>query len=166
MKLTLNGETLSLDLDPQMPLLWAIRDELKLTGTKFGCGMGLCGACTIHMNGAAIRSCITPLNAAEGQHLTTIEGISDGDELHPVQASWIKHSVPQCGYCQPGQIMSATALLASNPTPSDDDIETAMAGNICRCGTYSRIKRAIKDVADSTDSFQQANASLAYNAKN
>lgn len=165
MKLTLNGETLSLDLDPQMPLLWAIRDELKLTGTKFGCGMGLCGACTVHLNGTAIRSCITPLAALEGQAITTIEGLADGDTLHPVQESWIKHGVPQCGYCQSGQIMSATALLAANPAPSDADIDAAMAGNICRCGTYSRIKQAIKEVADINDSQQSADYALAHEIK-
>lgn len=156
MKFTLNGQELSLDVEPDTPLLWAIRDEIGLTGTKFGCGMGLCGACTVHFNGQAIRSCITPVSVVAGQTITTIEGLSDGDSLHPVQEAWVQNNVPQCGYCQPGQIMSASALLAQNPSPSDDDIDTAMAGNICRCGTYPRIRQAIKDASASL----QANAGL------
>lgn len=161
MKFTLNGQELSLDVEPDTPLLWAIRDEIGLTGTKFGCGMGLCGACTVHFNGQAIRSCITPVSVVAGQTITTIEGLSDGDSLHPVQEAWVQNNVPQCGYCQPGQIMSASALLAQNPSPSDDDIDTAMAGNICRCGTYPRIRQAIKDASAS----MQANADLGYEIK-
>jgi isoquinoline 1-oxidoreductase alpha subunit len=160
MKLTINEKTYDLDLDPDMPLLWAIREELRLTGTKFGCGKGLCGACTVHLNGVAIRSCVTPVAAVEGQAITTIEGLSDSEKLHPVQASWIEHNVPQCGYCQSGQIMSAAALLASNPSPNDDDINAAMSGNICRCGTYPRITQAIKSAASNI-----ADASLAYEVK-
>jgi len=143
MKLNINGEIHSLDADPEMPILWALRDILKLKGSKFGCGKGLCGACTVHLNGQAIRSCVTPLAAAEGSELTTIEGLS-ADGSHPVQQAWLEHNVPQCGYCQSGQIMSASALLADNAAPSDSDIDTAMAGNICRCGTYPRIRSAIK----------------------
>jgi len=143
MKLNINGEIHSLDADPEMPILWALRDILKLKGSKFGCGKGLCGACTVHLNGQAIRSCVTPLAAAEGSELTTIEGLS-ADGSHPVQQAWVEHNVPQCGYCQSGQIMSASALLAYNAAPSDSDIDTAMAGNICRCGTYPRIRSAIK----------------------
>jgi len=147
-KLTLNGKSLSLDAAPEMPLLYAIRDIAELTGTKFGCGLGLCGACTIHLDGTAIRSCVTPLSAAEGKPITTIEGLADKDSLHPVQSAWIANKVPQCGYCQSGQMMSAAALLKTNSSPSDSEIETAMQGNICRCGTYPRIKKAIKEAAD------------------
>ncbi len=143
-----NGIHRTLDIDPSTPLLWALREQLELTGTKFGCGMAQCGACTVHINGVAMRSCITPLSAVEGQEITTIEGLASGkDELHPLQQAWIDHQVPQCGYCQSGQLMSAAALLASNSSPSDSDIEAAMAGNICRCGTYGRIKKAIKTAA-------------------
>jgi len=165
MQIKLNGQTidLNLDLDTEgdMPLLWAIRDEIGLKGTKFGCGKGLCGACTVHLNGVAIRSCITPIAAIDGQSITTIEGLADGDKLHAVQESWMAHNVPQCGYCQSGQLMSASALLASNPNPNDDDIDAAMSGNICRCGTYPRIKAAIKDAAKQT----QAGLDLAYEVK-
>lgn len=147
-KLTLNGKALSLDADPEMPLLYAIRDIAELTGTKFGCGLGLCGACTVHMDGAAIRSCVTPLSAAQDKTITTIEGLSVGDDLHPVQAAWVAHKVPQCGYCQSGQMMSAAALLKTNASPSDSEIEAAMQGNICRCGTYPRIKKAIKEAGE------------------
>jgi len=147
MKLTINGETHSVDADPRMPLLWALRDLLNMTGTKFGCGAGLCGACTVHLDGRAVRSCVTPLAAAEGKPITTIEGLSD-DGSHPVQQAWAKHQVPQCGYCQPGQIMQAAALLADNPSPDSDAIDEAMSGNICRCGTYPRIKAAILDLAE------------------
>lgn len=147
-KLTLNGEELSLDADPAMPLLYAIRDIAELTGTKFGCGLGLCGACTVHLDGAPIRSCVTPLSAAQDKTITTIEGLSDNDTLHPVQAAWIANKVPQCGYCQSGQMMSAAALLKTNTSPSDSEIETAMQGNICRCGTYPRIKEAIKEAGE------------------
>lgn len=147
-KLTLNGKPISLDVDPSMPLLYAIRDIAELTGTKFGCGLGLCGACTIHLDGNAIRSCVTPISAAEGKSITTIEGLATEEALHPLQEAWVANKVPQCGYCQSGQIMSAAALLESNQTPSDAEIETAMQGNICRCGTYPRIKKAIKEAAD------------------
>lgn len=139
----LNGATVEFDGAPETPLLWALRDELGMTGTKFGCGMAQCGACTVHMNGSAIRSCVTPVSALRGTEITTIEGLSeDGD--HPVQEAWMACNVPQCGYCQPGQIMQAAALLRQNPNPSDSDIEAAMNGNICRCGTYPRIRKAIK----------------------
>jgi isoquinoline 1-oxidoreductase alpha subunit len=146
--LTLNGKTLSLDAAPEMPLLYAIRDIAQLTGTKFGCGLGLCGACTVHLDGIAVRSCVTPLSSAEGAVITTIEGLSEDATLHPLQTAWIENKVPQCGYCQSGQIMSAAALLATNAAPSDTEIETAMQGNICRCGTYPRIKVAIKEAAE------------------
>ena len=146
-KLTLNGKAISLDVDPSMPLLYAIRDIAELTGTKFGCGLGLCGACTIHLEGNAIRSCVTPISAAEGKSITTIEGLATEKALHPLQEAWVANKVPQCGYCQSGQIMSAAALLESNTAPSDAEIETAMQGNICRCGTYPRIKKAIKEAA-------------------
>lgn len=148
-KLTLNGEALSLDADPAMPLLYAIRDIAELTGTKFGCGLGLCGACTVHLDGTAIRSCVTPLSAAQGKSITTIEGLGTKDALHPVQAAWVANKVPQCGYCQSGQMMSAAALLETNTSPSDPEIEAAMQGNICRCGTYPRIKKAIKEAGES-----------------
>lgn len=145
---TVNNQPVALDVDPQMPLLWALRENLALTGTKFGCGIAQCGACTIHLDGVAIRSCVTPVASAAGKQVTTIEGLAQGDHLHPVQQAWIDHQVPQCGYCQSGQIMSATALLADNPQPGDADIRAAMAGNICRCGMYSRIHKAIRAVAD------------------
>lgn len=147
-KLTLNNKALSLDADPAMPLLYAIRDIAELTGTKFGCGLGLCGACTVHMNGSPIRSCVTPLSAAQDKTITTIEGLGSDAAMHPVQAAWVANKVPQCGYCQSGQMMSAAALLETNTSPSDADIETAMQGNICRCGTYPRIKKAIKEAAE------------------
>ena len=140
--------TLSEDIaDPAMPLLWALRDGLGLTGTKFGCGMALCGACTVHLGGQAVRSCQTPISAVGDQPITTIEGLSK-DRSHPVQQAWIELDVPQCGYCQSGQIMSASALLAVKPRPSDADIDAAMAGNICRCGTYQRIRAAIHRAAE------------------
>jgi len=143
----INGTTRDVDADPQMPLLWAVRDILGLTGTKFGCGIGVCGACTVHMDGQAVRSCVTPLSMAEGHEFTTIEGLSlDGN--HPVQRAWRANNVPQCGYCQPGQIMQAAALLRQNPKPSDQQIVDAMSGNICRCGTYLRIQAAIKSAAE------------------
>lgn len=148
MKLTINGEVKEINSESDTPLLWVIRDELKLTGTKFGCGAGLCGACTVHLDGVAIRSCITPVSAVEGKQISTIESLSSGSEnLHTLQKSWIEFNVPQCGYCQSGQIMSASALLSANPQPSDEDIDLAMSGNICRCGTYPRIKAAIKSAA-------------------
>jgi isoquinoline 1-oxidoreductase alpha subunit len=144
---TVNGTQRSFDGDPEMPLLWYLRDVLELTGTKFGCGMALCGACTVHRNGEAIRSCTTPMRFVDGARITTIEGLARGD-LHPVQKAWINVNVPQCGYCQAGQIMQAAALLARNKKPSDRDIDEAMAGNICRCGTYQRIRAAIKSAAE------------------
>jgi isoquinoline 1-oxidoreductase alpha subunit len=145
-KLTINGEAMSLDVDSRMPLLWAIRDISGKTGTKFGCGRGLCGACTVHVDGEPVRSCVFPVSAAAGKSVTTIEGLSE-DGNHPVQIAWRELNVPQCGYCQPGQIMSASALLAKNPHPSDAEIAEAMSGNICRCGTYTRIRSAIRKVA-------------------
>ncbi|GAA0711244.1 (2Fe-2S)-binding protein [Dokdonella soli] len=144
--LQLNGKTVSVDAAPDTPLLWVLRDHLGLTGTKFGCGMALCGACTVYLDGQPIRSCVTPLSGAAGKKLTTIEGL-DGKVAHAVQAAWDRIQVPQCGYCQSGQVMSATALLSKNPKPSDADIDIAMAGNLCRCGTYVRIRAAIHAVA-------------------
>jgi len=144
---TLNGKSQSVDVDPQMPLLWVLRDTLNMTGTKFGCGMALCGACTVHINGEATRSCITPISAVAGKKITTIEGLSD-EGNHPVQQAWIEIDVPQCGYCQCGQIMSAAALLTKKPNPTDSDIDDFMSGNICRCGTYQRIRKAIHRAAE------------------
>jgi isoquinoline 1-oxidoreductase alpha subunit len=144
---TLNGKSQSVDVDPQMPLLWVLRDTLSMTGTKFGCGMALCGACTVHINGEATRSCITPISAIAGKKITTIEGLSE-DGNHPVQQAWIEIDVPQCGYCQCGQIMSAAALLTKKPNPTDADIDDFMSGNICRCGTYQRIRKAIHRAAE------------------
>lgn len=144
--LKVNGADRSLDVDPEMPLLWALRDVLHLTGTKFGCGQALCGACTIHLNGVAIRSCVTPVTAAAGQSITTIEGLST-DSSHPLQKAWVELGVPQCGYCQPGQIMQAASLLNGGAKPSALEIDEAMSGNLCRCGTYMRIRDAIKNVA-------------------
>ncbi len=141
-----NGKAVSAKAEPDTPLLWVIRDELGMTGTKFGCGMALCGACTVHVNGVPVRSCQTPLSVVGGKKVSTIEGLSK-DNSHPLQVAWIKHDVPQCGYCQSGQLMSAAALLQSNKNPSDSDIDAAMNGNICRCGTYGRIRAAIKDAA-------------------
>lgn len=147
-ELNINGKPTRLNTDPDTPLLWAIREELGLTGTKFGCGAALCGACTVHVDGQPIRSCVTPLSDAEGTNVTTIEGVASTDgTLHAVQEAWIKHQVPQCGYCQSGQIMSAVALLKDTPDPTDEDINMAMAGNICRCGMYDRIRAAIKTAA-------------------
>ena len=145
--LTVNGAEKSVDVDPNMPLLWVIRETLGLTGTKFGCGMALCGACTVHLDGNPIRSCVTPVSAVAGKAVTTIEGLST-DRSHPVQKAWIELQVPQCGYCQSGQIMSACALLVKKPKPTDEDIDTAMSGNLCRCGTYQRIRAAIHKAAD------------------
>jgi len=141
-KFTLNGKSQTVDVVPQMPLLWVLRDTLGLTGTKFGCGMALCGACTVHINGQPIRSCVTPISSVAGKTVTTIEGLS-ANNSHPVQRAWIEEDVPQCGYCQSGQIMTAAALLAKAPNPTDADIDEAMHGNICRCGTYQSIRRAI-----------------------
>ena len=145
-----NGIQRTLDTDPSKPLLWVIREELGLTGTKFGCGISQCGACTVQIDGEAIRSCVTPISVVEGKKITTIEGLSSGSgDLHPLQQAWIEHQVPQCGYCQSGQLMSASALLASNPNPTDSEIDEAMEGNICRCGMYGRIRTAIKSVNSS-----------------
>jgi len=144
---TLNGKSVSVDDDPSTPLLWVIRDSLGLTGTKFGCGMALCGACTVHLDGIAIRSCVAPLSRVTGKQVTTIEGLST-DNSHPVQRAWIEIDVPQCGYCQSGQIMSAVVLLKDKPKPTDEDIYEAMSGNICRCGTYQRIRRAVHRAAE------------------
>ncbi len=146
-QLSINQQTHQLDVDPSTPVLWALRDALGLTGTKFGCGAALCGACTVHINGQATRSCVTPVSAVAGQQITTIEGMENDAVGRVVQAAWIQHDVAQCGYCQSGQIMSATALLKTNKKPSDADIDAAMAGNICRCGTYQRIRAAIHDAA-------------------
>jgi isoquinoline 1-oxidoreductase alpha subunit len=148
-KLNVNGKEHDLDVAPDTPLLWVIRENIGLTGTKFGCGISQCGACTVHLNGTPVRSCITPVASAQGAMITTIEGITSGGELHPVQQAWIEEQVPQCGYCQSGQIMSAVALLRDNPDPSDADIDSAMSGNVCRCGMYSRIRKGIKRVAKS-----------------
>jgi isoquinoline 1-oxidoreductase subunit alpha len=144
---TINGRRYDVDLPADTPLLWALRDELGLTGTKFGCGMALCGACTVHLDGQAVRSCMTPLSAVANKKITTIEGLEADKVGKAVQTAWIEVSVPQCGYCQSGQIMSATALLKRTPKPTDADIDSAMAGNICRCGTYPRIRTAIKQAA-------------------
>ncbi len=145
-KLSVNGQPRTYDGDPEMPLLWYLRDELGLTGTKFGCGASLCGACTIHLGGSAVRSCITSLSSADGQDIVTIEGLSQ-DGNHPLQTAWRDLNVAQCGYCQPGQIMQAAALLKDTPNPSDSDIDSTMSGNICRCGTYPRIRAAIHQAA-------------------
>ncbi len=142
----LNGENKTVDVDPQMPLLWVLRDTLNMTGTKFGCGMALCGACTVHIDGVPARSCITPISSIANKKITTIEGLSS-DGSHPVQRAWMEEDVPQCGYCQSGQIMSAVALLAKKSNPSVSDIDDAMSGNICRCGTYQRIRKAIHRAA-------------------
>ena len=143
--LTVNNQSLSVDVDPDTPLLWVLRDELELKGTKFGCGIAQCGACTVHLNGVAVRSCNLPVSAVKGK-VTTIEGLAK-DASHPLQQAWIELDVPQCGYCQAGQLMSAAAMLSKKPNPSDADIDTAMSGNICRCGTYHRIREAIKVAA-------------------
>lgn len=144
--LKVNGKIRKVDIDPTTPILWVLRDHLGLIGTKYGCGIAQCGACTIHLNGTAIRSCMLPVSAVGNQEITTIEGLSENGD-HPVQKAWLEHDVAQCGYCQAGQIMSAVALLKTNPNPSDEEIEAAMNGNICRCGTYTRIKEAIKTAA-------------------
>ena len=144
--LNVNGKQHQVDVDPNTPLLWVLRDHLSLTGTKYGCGIAMCGACTVHINGMAMRSCQTTVAQIGNQAVTTIEGLSE-DGNHPVQRAWIQHDVPQCGYCQSGQIMNAVALLKANPNPTDEQIEAAMEGNICRCGTYLRIKKAIKTAA-------------------
>jgi isoquinoline 1-oxidoreductase alpha subunit len=142
MQLNINGENRNANADANMPLLWVLRDEMNLTGTKFGCGVAACGACTVHVNGQAVRSCVTPASAVVGQKITTIESLGTPDKLHPLQAAWIAEQVPQCGYCQSGMLMAAAALLARNPNPSDADIDAAMT-NLCRCGTYQRVRDAI-----------------------
>lgn len=142
----INGKQHEMDVDPEMPLLWFLRDELAFTGTKYGCGSGLCGACTVHVNGQAVRSCVTPMSTLTGKAVTTIEGLSEKGD-HPLQKAWLNNNVPQCGYCQAGQIMNAASFLAVNASPSEQEIETAMQGNICRCGTYQRIKKAISEAA-------------------
>lgn len=144
---TINGKPMSLDIDPDTPLLWAIRDEVGLTGTKFGCGIGMCGACTVHVGGQSTRSCITPLSLVDGTEITTIEGL-DPEGNHPVQEAWRNLRVPQCGYCQSGQIMQAAALLKDFPDPTDDDIDAVMTGNLCRCMTYPRIRTAVREAAN------------------
>lgn len=158
---TLNGELVSTDDSADTPLLWVIRDTFKLKGSKFGCGAGLCGACTMHIDGKASRTCVMPIAAVAGKSITTIEGLGSPENMHPVQASWVAHSVPQCGYCQSGQIMSASALLADNPSPTEAEVDSAMAGNICRCGCYPRIKTAILAAADTP--VQQFNPSASSN---
>ncbi|WP_224485568.1 (2Fe-2S)-binding protein [Robertkochia aurantiaca] len=145
--LTINGETATVDVDPATPLLWVLRDHLKLVGTKYGCGIAQCGACTVHIGDSAVRSCQIPVSAVGSQSVTTIEGLSENGD-HPVQLAWIENDVPQCGYCQAGQIMSAAALLKNNPNPSDEEIAATMSGNICRCGTYTRIRSAIRQAAE------------------
>lgn len=145
-KLKVNGKKHQVDVDPDTPVLWVLRDHLHLSGTKFGCGMAMCGACTIHLDGVAVRSCTLPVSQVDGQKITTIEGLSETGD-HPVQKAWLEHDVPQCGYCQAGQIMTAAAFLKDNPRASDAEIEMAMSGNICRCGTYLRIKAAVKTAA-------------------
>lgn len=144
--LKINNKTYTVEADMDTPVLWVLRDQLNLVGTKYGCGIGQCGACTVHVNGNAMRSCLLQVSQAEGMDITTIEGLSENGD-HPVQKAWLEHDVPQCGYCQSGQIMNAAALLKNNPKPSDDDIDASMSGNICRCGTYVRIKEAIKTAA-------------------
>jgi aerobic-type carbon monoxide dehydrogenase small subunit (CoxS/CutS family) len=146
--LLVNGERRTVDADPAMPLLWVLRDLLKLKGTKYGCGAGLCGSCTVHVDGEPVHSCVTTVESAAGSAVTTIEGLVDGEDLHPVQAAWVETNTPQCGYCHPGQIMSAVALLEATPNPADDEIDAAMSGNLCRCGTYLRIREAIHRAAE------------------
>jgi isoquinoline 1-oxidoreductase alpha subunit len=146
-KITINNQEFDIDVPDNMPLLWFLRDHLGFTGTKFGCGKGLCGACTVHVNGQATRSCVMPVGALAGRSITTIEGLSENAD-HPLQKAWLEVGVPQCGYCQAGQIMNAASLLATNPAPNEQDIDNAMQGNICRCGTYQRIKKAINIAAD------------------
>ena len=143
---TVNNQPVALDVDPQMPLLWALRENLSLTGTKFGCGIAQCGACTIHLDGVAVRACVTPVASAAGRHVTTIEGLSQGDQLHPVQQAWIDYQVPQCGYCQSGMIMAVSSLLTANPNPTDAEIDASI-NNVCRCGSYPRVRKAIRAIA-------------------
>ena len=155
---TLNGETVRTDEDPNTPLLWIVRDQFGLKGSKFGCGAGLCGACTMHVGGAAVRTCILPVAAVAGQDITTIEGIGSPDALHPLQVAWNDFAVPQCGYCQSGQIMSAAAMLEANPNPSEAEVDAALSGNICRCGCYNRIKDAVMAVSQAPAQFVDAMA--------
>ncbi len=150
----LNGQTVTTEDSPDTPLLWVVRDTFKLKGSKYGCGAGLCGACTMHVDGESTRTCILPVGSVEGKSITTIEGLRQDGELHPVQQAWISHSVPQCGYCQSGQIMTAAALLEHNPDPTPDDVEAALAGNLCRCGCYPRIKAAVLAAVDATDAME------------
>lgn len=148
MTITVNGQEMTLDVPPETPLLWALRNDLGLTGTKFGCGVAQCGACTVHVDGQATRACITPVSSVVGRQVTTIEGLAPAEgELHPLQQAWIDVQAPQCGYCQPGQLMTASALLNANPNPTDQQIREGMSGNLCRCGTYNRIFQAVKQVA-------------------
>ncbi|CAA0088486.1 Isoquinoline 1-oxidoreductase subunit alpha [Zhongshania aliphaticivorans] len=155
---TVNGQAQALTVDAGTPLLWVLREQLAMTGTKFGCGMGLCGACTVHVDGNPVRSCSYPVEFIDGKSVTTIEGLAESDDaLHPVQQAWLEMNVPQCGYCQSGQIMSAVALLASNQAPSDEQIDAAMSGNICRCGTYPRIRKAIHRASELTVQYYQPN---------
>ena len=153
---SLNGELVRFNGDPSTPLLWVIRDDFKLKGSKFGCGAGLCGACTMHLDGTAIKTCVLPVAAAADKAVTTIEGLGNPENLHPLQTAWIEHNVPQCGYCQSGQIMAAAALIADKPSASSEDVDNAMSGNICRCGCYPRIKAAIMSVAASALSYDAA----------
>ena len=160
---SINGIAQSVDVDPSKPLLWVIREQLSLSGTKFGWGIGQCGACTVHVDGQAIRSCLTPVSSVEGKEVTTREGlVSASGELHPVQQAWVDHQVPQCGYCQSGQIMTAAALLDENPNPTESEIDTALSGNICRCGCYPRIKKAVLAASSAQPLFR--NAALAQGA--
>jgi len=162
--LTINGRAQEFDVDPATPILWVIREHAGLTGTKFACGIAQCGACTVHMNGTPIRSCVTPVQAAAGQSITTIEGLGNAlTGLHPVQQAWITEQVPQCGYCQSGQIMAAAALLENNPSPSDADIDAAMSGNICRCGTYPRIRKGIRSAAAAMAAAREASGEISNN---
>ena len=161
-KLTVNGQTTTVDAPADMPLLWVLRDLLKLNGTKYGCGIGQCGACTVHLNGKAVRSCLTPVSAAAGQPIMTIEGLSS-DGTHPLQVAWEQTAAPQCGYCQAGQIMAAAALLAKTPKPTDKDIDTAMNGILCRCGTYVRIRQAVHKASELAASHPGSNGPAAGN---
>ena len=152
---TLNGSSVKTDDSPDTPLLWVIRDTFKLKGSKYGCGAGLCGACTMHVNGQAVRTCVLPVSEVAGKDITTIEGLGTPDDMHPLQTAWVEHNVPQCGYCQSGQIMSAAAMLATNASPTEEDVDTAMSGNICRCGCYPRIKNAILASAETPNTDVQ-----------